>query len=529
MRYFFVVVTYAVVFFGFATQADVFASVSLDSKSIYGESYQVAKIYFDKPQYGDMNNETQAKIRLIEPDNNVDSNSIDNTSVLIFSDSDPQGQSVSVIETGKNTGIFEGNIKLTFDKTTEEQIYVSDGDTVTAEFVDLTLPFSYKGQKEITVTAFIEKIGSSVKRVSIPYDSPLKQFHSGILTKEIQCKDGLELAIKRSNSSPACVTHSTLEILKQRGWIANSTSNYTKPIINPPEIRKPAKNIVDSTNQFMLDYYSTTNTKDDNFFFSPWSILSAFSVLYEGAEGQTADEIAGIFYLPKDDSERRDSFGTMQNNLNVNGSGYELRNANALWIKHGFDVKDEFVNMSKQYYDSKVSEVNFPADESIVDSWVENQTNNKIKDLIKGKTDGGTELVITNAIYFKGTWQTQFESKNTKDRPFHVTSDKSVSVPMMNTQSKFAYAETDDLQIISMPYKGQKISMSVLLPKNNLESLEKSITVQKLEDWKKSLREQDVILSLPKFKLETEYDLADRKSTRLNSSHIQKSRMPSSA
>jgi serpin B len=340
--------------------------------------------------------------------------------------------------------------------------------------------------------------------------SPLKQFKLGIPIDEITCKERLELVIKLSDDSPACVTHSTFEILKQRGWIAHLVSNSnTKPVINPPEIKEQAKNIVDANNQFMIDYYSITSTDEDNSFFSPWSLLSAFSVLYEGVRGQTADEISRVFYLPTDDSARRDSFGTMQNNLNVNGSGYELRNANALWIQQGFGIKEDFINISKQYYDSKVSEVNFPADEPIIDSWVEEKTNNKIKDLIKGKTDDSTRLVITNAIYFKGTWQTEFEPNQTQDSQFRVNEDKSVSVPMMNIQSEFPYAETGDLQILSLPYKGQRMSMLVLLPKDNLESIEKSITVEKLEYWKKSLQEQEIRLFMPKFKLETTYELPE--------------------
>ncbi len=337
--------------------------------------------------------------------------------------------------------------------------------------------------------------------------SPLKQFKSGIQPDEIKCKENLQLIIK-NNGDPACVKESSIVKLMSRGLITNSPSDPdTKLVINPPEIEEPAKNIVDVNNQFMFDYYSITNTKEDNSFFSPWSLLSAFSVLYEGARGQTADEISNVFYLPKDDLERRDSFVSIQNNLNVNGSGYELRNANALWIQQGFDIKEEFVNTARQYYDSKVSKVSFPADESIIDSWVEQKTNNKIKDLVKGKTTVDTVLAITNAIYFKGTWQTPFEPNQTQDSDFRVNADKSVSVPMMNMQSKFPYAEIGDLQILSLPYKGQRMSMLVLLPKDNLESLEKSITIEKLENWKKILQEQEIILFMPKFKLETTYEL----------------------
>lgn len=342
--------------------------------------------------------------------------------------------------------------------------------------------------------------------------SPKQQFQQGIPLSEIKCNKGLDFALKKSDGSPICVTLATLQILSQRNWITKDVAlepylTQPDPVIN--SIETNPQNIVDSNNKFMLDFYSKTSKPDENSFFSPWSMLSAFSVLYEGARGQTADEIATVFYLSKDDSTRRDSFGSMQSNLNANGSGYELRNANALWIQTGFGVKQDFINTAKQFYDSKISEVNFPKDESIIDSWVEDKTNDKIKDLVKGRTTSDTRVVITNAVYFKGTWKTQFAPDQTYDGKFKIDEEKTVQVPIMRMESKFAYAEADDLQILSMPYEGDRISMLVLLPKNNIKSLDKSLTIENLDDWKSSLKEQEVLLSIPKFKLETKYELPE--------------------
>ncbi len=344
--------------------------------------------------------------------------------------------------------------------------------------------------------------------------SPLMQISMGVEPRYIQCSDSLQLIIRSSNNLPACVKPNTAEILSQRALAIIMENITTPPIQEPQPITKPTqtgketKNIVDANNRFMLDFYSKTSKPEENSFFSPWSMISAFSVLYEAAREQTADEIASVFYLPKDDSLRRISFESMQSDLNTNGTGYELRNANALWIKTGFGVKEDFINNARQYYDSKVSEVDFPAGELIIDSWVENKTNNKIKDLVKGNTNDDTRLVITNAVYFKGTWQTQFDPNQTHDDEFIISEDKTVTVPMMYVQSKFAYVETDELQILSMPYEGQRMSMLVLLPRNNdLDSLEKSLTVEKLEEWQNLMQEQEIILFIPKFKLETKYGL----------------------
>ena len=399
----------------------------------------------------------------------------------------------------------------------EEDVFNSSlTETDTARIVSFDFE---KGENTVEIIGGItlgvpgpDQICGSIYGYDSQYIPPKKQLKNGVSPKDVKCNEGLELTFKASNDMPACVKPSTVEILIQRGWASVLTlepSDDGTPQL-PITDKITVQNIVEANNRFMLDFYSLASSKaDDNVFFSPWSMMSAFSVLYEGAKGNTAEEIGSAFYLPRDDSARRSPFESMQQELNVNDSGYELRNANALWIKNGFGVKEDFVNTARQFYDSEVAEVSFPADEAKIDSWVEQKTNNKIKDLVKGKTDDLTRLVITNAVYFKGKWLTQFDPSQTQEDDFKVNPEKTVQVPLMSQDSDFGYGETDTFQILSMPYK-ERMSMMVLLPKdNNPESLN-SITVDKLEDWKKSLQLQEVIVFIPKFKLETEYDLKEK-------------------
>lgn len=292
-----------------------------------------------------------------------------------------------------------------------------------------------------------------------------------------------------------------------------------KPPLNGDEtddIITPAANVtepellVNENNQFALDFYSkVANENETNLFFSPWSIMNAFSVAYEGANGMTANEISSVFHLPAKE-KLRSSVQAMQKYLNEENSEYEIRNANALWVKNGFGIKDDFVTTARQFYDSKVEEVSFPEDEVTIDSWVENKTNNKIKDLVKGTTNHLTRFVITNAIYFNGTWQNQFNENETQDDDFRVNKNTTITVQMMSIQSAFPYFETTDLQILEMPYSGDRLSMLVFLPRNDeLDSLENLLTQENLAHWQKSTVSQQVIVYFPKFKLEKEYDLIE--------------------
>lgn len=275
--------------------------------------------------------------------------------------------------------------------------------------------------------------------------------------------------------------------------------------------------VIAENNQFALDFYSklVEDGEEGNIFYSPWSISTAFALVYEGAREKTAEEIQSVFGFPPDENVRTSSFSSIQKDLNNNNSrgNYTLNTANALWVKEGYELSDDYVNVAKEAYDSEVSNVDFTRDESRVhiNEWVESKTNEKIKDLIpEGVLDDLTRLVITNAIYFKGTWVTQFDEKNTAEEDFMTDSGNTVKVPMMKLEEAyFKYAETDLLQVIELPYQGDKVSMLILLPKDSTElsPVEESLTLDNLTLWKNSLRNQTVNVQIPKFKVETEYTL----------------------
>ena len=172
------------------------------------------------------------------------------------------------------------------------------------------------------------------------------------------------------------------------------------------------------------------------------------------------------------------------------------------------------------YYNANATNLDFrnQADNSriTINKWVEDQTNNKIRDLIpSGSINPLTTLLITNAVYFKGTWVQPFDKNETRDEVFNVEPGKTVPVQMMQKTDReaiFKYAETDTLQVLEMPYakgSGKQISMLVLLPKtHDLASVEESLNVQKLAEWRNALISQRVNVMFPKYNLETKYDLS---------------------
>jgi len=280
--------------------------------------------------------------------------------------------------------------------------------------------------------------------------------------------------------------------------------------------------IAKANNAFALDLYARLSTRPGNLFFSPASISTALAMTYAGARGQTAQEMATTLHFKTEGQGMHPAFGALLRDLNKQGKGkgYRLSVANALWAQQGYSFLPEFVELTKTDYGAGVHDVDFvgatEAARQTINTWVEKQTEDKIKDLLpRGVIGSDTRLVLTNAIYFKGNWQTQFKKEQTRELPFQVAADQKVNAPFMNQSGKFKYLDGDTFQALELPYAGKDLAMIALLPKqpDGLAEFEKLLSAAKLVDLLHKMRETEVIMSLPKFKLTSEFGLKETLST----------------
>jgi serpin B len=279
--------------------------------------------------------------------------------------------------------------------------------------------------------------------------------------------------------------------------------------------------VVAGNNRFAFDLYRilANDSASDNLFFSPYSISSALAITYEGARGTTAEEMGAVMHLPENDTLRREGFAGVNTGINSPDSGYTLRTANALWAEETYPFLPDYIGTAGRYYSANATNLDFistPEDSrQTINRWVEEQTEEKIKDLLPaGSIDPMTRLVITNAIYFKGTWVKQFDPNETRDADFRVAPDETLRVQMMERTDEdavYGYAQTDTLQVLSMPYaheSGEELSMLVILPKDeNLTAAESALDKDTISEVQASLASQRVKVYFPKFTLETEYGL----------------------
>ncbi len=303
------------------------------------------------------------------------------------------------------------------------------------------------------------------------------------------------------------------------------------PLVNETgSTQQGTQEVVNANNQFAFELYSELEkSEQENIFYSPYSISAALAMTYEGAKAQTADEMKSVFHFPENNI-LRPNFAAIYNDINEDGKAYELRTGNALWVQQDYPFLEEYISRVEEYYGGKAANLDFVGEteksRQTINSFIEEQTNNKIKDLLPpGSLNALTRLVLTNAIYFKGTWEWEFDKSDTHDQDFKITPTNVVKTPMMfmdNDKATFNYADAGELQILELPYKGEEISMLILLPKQgedydfetgerivsdyNLEDIE--FSVEKLEEYKSQMQETKLdSISLPKFEFETKYTL----------------------
>jgi len=292
-------------------------------------------------------------------------------------------------------------------------------------------------------------------------------------------------------------------------WLTGTTAGFDAPVLEDGGYTTAT---VDASNRFAFELYERYSSGNGNILFSPYSISTALSMVYEGAGGETADEIEDVFHFIEEPSERRPAIASIHNTLNGKDRDYELHTANALWMQEDYPILEDYVDAVVNYYSGEANSLDFsgaPEESRVtINDWVEEKTNDRIKDLFPPNSIyPDVVLVLTNAIYFKGDWLVEFDEESTSKELFHVSPTEGVEVDMMSLQGeRFNYTETDEMQILELPYTGKDVSMILILPNgNNLAKVESTLSCDELGVLTERLEESVVDVYLPRFKLETKY------------------------
>jgi serpin B len=305
-----------------------------------------------------------------------------------------------------------------------------------------------------------------------------------------------------ASSPPPGRAHSAPAVFSTAGPIP-PTSASAEPLLGPA-VTTDAKSA--DGNAFTLKMYGKIRPKPGNFFFSGTSLRGALGIAYLGARGDTAKEMASALDF---DSDRMKVAETAKAEIaawNQAGGGAELSVANRLWPDISFRIKSDFVAAATDAYGGSLEPVDFvnnaESSRKTINRWVAQKTKDKIPDLLPGGSlTPLTRLVITNALYFKGTWGKTFAKAYTKDTPFRVNAKTTTVTPMMSQTSEFKIAQTSGLKMLEMPYVMSDLVMDIVLPNDpaGLARVEETLSNETLARWVEALSHSRVAVTLPKF------------------------------
>ena len=245
-------------------------------------------------------------------------------------------------------------------------------------------------------------------------------------------------------------------------------------------------------------------TKEENYMVSPFSLKMAMMIAANGAEGETKQEILDTFAVEDINvfNEKAKQIIEKYNNTEY----VKLNVANSIWLNtslagNNIEFIDAYKNIVKEFYSGEVGAEDENTIANVINKWIEEKTNEKIKDVLDSSKKAEFIAALVNTIYFKGEWDTQFEEKSTSKETFTSRDKNKAKIDFMHNTGYYDYYEDKNIQMVKLPYRGNDLSMSFVLPKDeenmDIKSALENMTLERVE------------LSIPKFKTEYELEFND--------------------
>lgn len=292
-----------------------------------------------------------------------------------------------------------------------------------------------------------------------------------------------------------------------------------------PDIQAPVyAEFIDGVNQFGIDLFHAI-AEDENVFYSPLSTAYALGMTYAGARENTAAEMRSALRITVSDDAFHAGFNRLSLDLASRNrapeqtddgeKSVELSLVDAAWAQTGYDFVPAYLDLLAQQYGAGVRLLDFGSapepSRAIINDWVSDQTQGRIVDLLPlGSITGDTRLVLTNALYFKATWLRPFEKNSTSDAAFTTLAGADVMVPTMHALQSVTYAAGSNYQIIDLPFFGDELAMSIVLPaEGSFHAVRDAMSTAWLSDAREAMQQTAVQVALPRFRFVWEVDLDD--------------------
>jgi serine protease inhibitor len=294
---------------------------------------------------------------------------------------------------------------------------------------------------------------------------------------------------------------------------AEATAQWPK---RPPRKKVVSSAALDANRRFgfaLLQTQLAKHPQAENLFISPTSVSQALSMVYLGSAGKTRKGMEQTLQSADMSPEALIQGNVAIKNLleNPGDEKVQLTVANSLWVNEGAGLKDSFVEQNRSQYRARVSILNFADPRTLdrINNWVKRSTKGKIPQILDQIEPKG-EVIVANAVYFKGGWSRPFEKSATRDRPFQLDEKRRKSLPFMNQGGNYSYLETPQFQAVRLPYGNNKrFGMYVFLPKGDVTPWLKGLTDENWNQWMGQFSSKQGTIALPKFKINYSAKLND--------------------
>ena len=254
-----------------------------------------------------------------------------------------------------------------------------------------------------------------------------------------------------------------------------------------------------------------------NIFISPYSASTVLQMVGNGAAGQTKTEMQQVLETANlSDADVNAANAKAARYFNHQDTNLVLLSANnAIWYRPSFTVNPDFIAVNRDHFEATVDPLDFtdPRAVEVINHWAEDKTHGKITHLADGMIDPNrTEMILANAVYFKGKWASPFKAHAIQNRPFCLRDGSQKTVPMMRQTHFFAYQRGADFQAIRLPYQNQDLAMYIFLP-DTYSTPKKLLSTLNGDEWQSVIKpgftNEQGLLELPKFKFEYKVQLKD--------------------
>lgn len=271
--------------------------------------------------------------------------------------------------------------------------------------------------------------------------------------------------------------------------------------------------LVEKTNDFGFNLYKNLARENENIMISPVSVSLAMAMVYNGANGVTREDMARALNVQGLELDRLN-----KNNLALlyylTSADPELtvNIANSIWMLEDFKFSEAFVATVKNDYQAEAKKLDFadPKSADVINKWVDDKTRGTIDQIVTPPIDSQTIMFLINAVYFKGSWTSPFETELTSEQAFNLVDGQTVTVPTMYQSGSFDYLKSSGFQALRLPYgEDEQMAMVLFLPDQNtsLSEFQNQLNQDNWSNWQAHFEAKAGTLMLPKFTMEYEKSL----------------------